>query len=100
MSSLSLSSIGISYSLETADMKSSSVSIPALDVVLVVTGVGGAISRPAEARILLFGAGAAEDIVASAAFRLRVVGGIVPAYTGRQELRPGNTSNTVKDCGG
>ncbi len=59
-------------------MKSSSVSIPPLDAV--VTGVGGAVSGPAEARILLFGADAAEDIVASAAFRLRVVGGMVAAY--------------------
>jgi len=51
--------------------------MPPLDAV--VTGVGGAVSGPAEARILLLGAVAAEDIVASAAFRLRVVGGMVPA---------------------
>jgi hypothetical protein len=38
------------------------------------------VSRPAEARILLLGAESVEDIVASAAFRLRVVGGIVPVF--------------------
>jgi hypothetical protein len=81
--SLSLSSWCMSSSLETLDMKSSSVSISPLDAV--VTGVGGAISGPAEASILLLGAMAVEDIVASAAFRLRVVGGIVPAYRCRME---------------
>ena len=55
-------------------MNSSSESI-SLDAV--VTGVGGAASGPAEARILLLGTEGAEDIVASAAFRFRVVGGIV-----------------------
>jgi len=43
------------------------------------------VSGPAEARILLLGAVAEEDIVASAAFRLRVVGEIVPAYASRSE---------------
>jgi hypothetical protein len=45
-------------------------------------------SGPAEAMILLLGAVAAEDIVASAAFRLRVVGGMMPAYMCRLELCP------------
>jgi hypothetical protein len=58
-------------------MKSSSESIP-FDVL--VSGVGGAASMPAEAITRLFGRMAGEDIVASAAFRLRVVGGIVAAY--------------------
>jgi hypothetical protein len=87
----------MSSSLETFDMKSSSESMAALDPV--VTGVGGAMSGPAEARILLLGAVEVEDIVASAAFRLRVIGGMVPAYaclpgtvsqryqTGRGELQ-------------
>lgn len=96
MSSLSLSCL--SYSLETADMKSSSVSIPAVDVV--VTGVGGAISGPAEARILLFGVVAAEDIVASAAFRLRVRGGMMPAYECRLELVQAPPNKTAKGCRG
>lgn len=62
-------------------MKSSSVSILPLDPA--VRGVGGAVSGPAEASILLLGAVIAEeDIVASAAFRLRVVGGMVSAYAG------------------
>lgn len=71
----------MSSSLDRLDMKSSSVSIPALEAV-VVTGVGGAVSGPTEARILLLEAVGAEDIVASAAFRLRVVGGMVPVYGG------------------
>jgi hypothetical protein len=96
MSSLSLSCM--SYSLETVDMKSSSVSIPALDVV--VTGVRGAVSGPAEARILLFGAAAAEDIVASAAFRLRVMGGMVPAYECRLERVQAAPNKTAKGCRG
>ena len=68
-SSLSLSSGRMSSSLEIADMKSSSESM------LVVRGVGGAFWGPAEARILLLG----RDVVASAAFRFRVEGGMVPA---------------------
>lgn len=66
----------ISSSLERADMKSSSESMPLLAV---VTGVGGASDLAAEA-ILLVGtvSGDWEDIVASAAFRFRVVGGMVP----------------------
>ena len=63
-------------------MKSSSESIPRLAV---VTGVGGAARSEAAAEaILLLGGGAstgAEDIDASAAFRFRVVGGMVT--TGR-----------------
>jgi len=62
-------------------MKSSSVSM-SLDVV--VRGVGGAgpFSEPAEAMILLFGAAvlSEEDIVASAAFRFLVNGGMVAAF--------------------
>jgi hypothetical protein len=76
----------MSSSLETLDMKSSSVSMPPLEAV--VTGVGGAVSGPAEAMILLLGAVAAEDIVASAAFRFRVIGGMMPAYMCRLELCP------------
>jgi len=76
MSSFSLSSGRASSSLETADMKSSSESI-LFDAV--VRGVGGAASGPAEAIILLFGAREVEDIVASAAFRFRVVGGMLAA---------------------
>jgi hypothetical protein len=76
--SLSLSSGMMSSSLDTFEMKSSSESM--VPSATVVTGVGGALSGPAEARILLFGAVPAEDIVASAAFRLRVAGGMVPAY--------------------
>lgn len=76
MSSLSLSSGSMSSSLETLDMKSSSESIAPVEAV--VSGVGGAVSGPAEARILLFAAVVSEDIVASAAFRFRVVGGMVP----------------------
>jgi len=53
-------------------MKSSSESI-AMDPV--VSGVGGAASGPAEAS--LFGRELLVEIVASAAFRLRVVGGIL-----------------------
>lgn len=79
MSSFSLSSGRMSSSLETADMKSSSESIP-LDVL--VRGVGGAASGPAEAMILLLGRAEVKDIVASAAFRFRVVGGMVPVYRG------------------
>jgi hypothetical protein len=79
----------MSSSLETVDMKSSSESMAPLEAV--VRGVGGAVAGPAEARILLFGAVAAEDIVASAAFRLRVVGGMVPAYLYRLELGPSAT---------
>jgi len=75
MSSFSLSSGWTSSSLETADMKSSSESMP-FDVV--VSGVGGATSMPTEAIILLLGRTEFEDIFASAAFRLRVVGGMVP----------------------
>lgn len=53
-----------------------------------VRGVGGAVSGPADASILLLGAVTVEeDIVASAAFRLRVVGGIVPAYAGGSGTR-------------
>lgn len=70
-------------------MNSSSVSMPPLEAV--VTGVGGAVSGPAEARILLFGAAAVEDIVASAALRLRVGGGIVPAYACRLKRSSGVT---------
>jgi len=66
----------MSSSLDTpADMKSSSESIP---FEAVVTGVGGAASGPAEARILLLGRVESEDIVASAAFRFRVTGGMMP----------------------
>jgi hypothetical protein len=54
----------------------------------VVTGVGGAVAGPAEAMILLLGAVAAEDIVASAAFRFRVIGGMMPAYMCRLERCP------------
>jgi hypothetical protein len=70
MSSLSLSTS--SSPLETLDMNSSSESI--------VLGVGGAGWGPAEPSILLLGAtsfSVAEDVVASAAFRFLVVGGIV-----------------------
>jgi len=53
-----------------------------LDVV--VRGVGGAgpFSEPAEAMILLFGAAvlSEEDIVASAAFRFLVNGGMIAAF--------------------
>lgn len=74
--SLSLSSGSISSSLETVDMNSSSVSM----LEEVVTGVGGAVSGPAEARTLLLGAVIfPEEIVASAAFRF-LVAGMVPAY--------------------
>jgi hypothetical protein len=73
-SSFSLSSWIMSSSLETLDIKSSSVSM-SLDAA--VTGVGGTESRPAEARILLLGMEAEEELVASAAFRFRVVGGMV-----------------------
>ena len=58
-------------------MKSSSESIP-FDAV--VSGVGGAASGPAEAIILLLGRTMVEDTVASAAFRFRVVGGMVPIF--------------------
>ena len=71
----------MSTSLEAADINSSSESI---SLEAVVTGVGGAASGPAEARILLFGTEGAEDIVASAAFRFRVVGGIVSDSSGQQ----------------
>ena len=69
--SLSLSSCIASSSLEAAEMKSSSESIV---MEVVVTGVGGAASGPAEASLL--GSGVL-DMVASAAFRFLVVGGIV-----------------------
>lgn len=52
-------------------MKSSSESIV---IEVVVSGVGGPTSGPAEANLL---GSELLDIVASAAFRLRVVGGIV-----------------------
>lgn len=48
---------------------------------VVVNGVKGAASRPAEAMSFLFGWESSlgvEDIVASAAFRFLVVGGMVP----------------------
>lgn len=82
MSSLSLSSSAMSSSLDNADMYSSSESMV---VEAVVNGVRGATSRPAEALSFL-GLGwrssrGVEDIVASAAFRLRVMGGMVPVYT-------------------
>lgn len=77
----------MSSSLERADIKSSSESIP-FDAV--VTGVGGAASGPAEARILLLVIGGGEDIVASAAFRFRVMGGMVPAYH-KHDVRAGNS---------
>jgi len=70
-------------------MKSSSESIP-FDAV--VSGVGGAASGPAEAMILLFGRAFVEDIVASAAFRLRVVGGMVPAFRSRPGACPVETA--------
>ena len=73
MSSLSLSSWSMSSSEDRLDMKSSSESM-ALEAE--VKGVGGAAaSGPAEAN--RFGILSLLDIVASAAFRLRVVGGIV-----------------------
>jgi hypothetical protein len=77
-SSLSLSSSAMSSSLERADIYSSSESMP-FDAV--VNGVNGAASRLAEARSFLLGwvsSVEVEDIVASAAFRFRVVGGMVP----------------------
>lgn len=97
MSSLSLSSGSMSSSLETADKKSSSVSMAPLETV--VTGVVGSVSRPAEARILLLGAVTAEDIVASAAFRFRVVGGMVPVYVVGWELRPNATRSSAGNRG-
>ena len=56
-----------------------------------MTGVGGAASGPAEAKILLLAIGGGEDIVTSAAFRFRVVGGMVPAYH-RNDVRTGAVS--------
>ena len=78
MSSLSLSSNAMSSSLETADMYSSSESMVDADV----NGVRGAASRTAEALTFFLGwvsSLGVEDIVASAAFRLRVRGGMVSA---------------------
>lgn len=79
-------------------MKSSSESMP-LDAV--VTGVGGATSGPAEARILLLG----WDIDASAAFRFRVKGGMVPAlniaaWHASGELPGSSSSKGVAAWGG
>lgn len=77
-SSLSLSSSAMSSSLESAEMYSSSESI---GVDAVVKGVRGAASRPAEALSFFLGWESSlmvEDIVASAAFRFRVMGGMVP----------------------
>jgi hypothetical protein len=71
----------MSSSLERADMYSSSESIV---VDAVVNGVRGAASMPAEALSFFLGwvsSVVVEDIVASAAFRFRVVGGMVPVYT-------------------
>jgi len=56
----------------------------------VVNGVRGAASGPTEALSFFLGwesSGVAEDIVASAAFRFRVVGGMVPVYTQRAVCR-------------
>lgn len=74
-----LSSCIISSSLERADMYSSSES---MGILAVVTGVGGRAclsATAAEAMTLLLGTSSllAEVIVASAAFRFLVVGGIV-----------------------
>lgn len=76
-----LSSCINSSSLERADMYSSSESIGLLAV---VTGVGGRAwlsDTATEAMILLLGV-SAEVIVASAAFRFLVVGGIVAVFKG------------------
>lgn len=64
----------ISSPLDIGDMYSSSESIS-----LKVTGVGGAAGTPAEATILFWGGFSvcSDEIVASAAFRFLVVGGIV-----------------------
>ena len=98
MSSFSLSSGRMSSSLETADIKSSSESIP-LDAL--VRGVGGAASGPAEAMILLLGRAVDKDIVASAAFRLRVMGGMVPVYMGEGGARvTGNLAVVVNGRNG
>jgi hypothetical protein len=71
----------MSSSLERADMYSSSESIV---VDAVVNGVRGAASRPAEALSFFLGWESSlvtEEIVASAAFRFRVRGGMVPVYS-------------------
>jgi len=62
-----------------------------------VKGVKGAASRPAEALIFFLGWESSlrvEDIVASAAFRFRVRGGMVPAY---RELAVCRTGLDVSD---
>lgn len=69
-----MSSCMISSSLDMLDTKSSSESIP-------VTGVGGAAEpEAAEARTRLLGSASGmseDDIVASAAFRFLVMGGMM-----------------------
>ena len=50
-----------------------------------VKGVGGAAAASGPAEAILLGRESLADIVASAAFRLRVVGGILPAYRCRME---------------
>lgn len=80
-SSLSLSSCNRSSSLEAAEMKSSSESMV---LETFVSGVGGAASGAAEAKIflLLRASSRGKAIVASAALRFRVVGGMVGVVGG------------------
>lgn len=100
ISSFSLSSSMISSSLLTVDRKSSSESMP-------VTGVGGAGSGfwelSAAVRLLLvFGASEEDEsgILASAAFRFRVMGGILSAVQGgasQEDARQQATSKYRED---
>lgn len=79
----SLLSCIIASSLDMLDMYSSSVSMPRLPLVRGVGGAATGTGETAETTIFLLGESSllSDTIVASAALRLRVVGGMLPAVT-------------------